>query len=52
VAASVFPQIALDLTVTPAVAVFVFEATKHLHGGVALLGGRLLVVDQDLVDDR
>ena len=50
-AALVLP-IALDLAVAPAVAVFVSEATKHLHGGMALLGRRLLVVDQDLVDDR
>ena len=51
-AALVFEQIALDLAVTPTVVVFVLEATKHLHGGVALLGRRLLVIDQDLVDDR
>src|SRR5689334_2407723 len=44
--------IALDLTVAAAVAVLVLEATEDLHGGVALLGGRLLVVGQDAVDDR
>ena len=43
-AASVLVHIALHLAVTPVVAVFVLQATKHLHGGVALLGGRVLVV--------
>ena len=51
-ATSVLAHVALHLAVASAVAVFVLQATKHLHGGVALLGGRLLVVDQDLVDDR
>jgi hypothetical protein len=50
--ALVFEQVALDLAITSAVAVLVLEATKHLHGGVALLGRRLLVVGQDLVDER
>jgi len=46
----VLEQVALHLTVTPAVAVFVAQPTEHLHRGVALLGGRVLVVGQDLVD--
>ena len=50
--AFVLEHVALDLAVAAAVAVFVLEATKDLHGGVALLGRRLLVVGQDLVDDR
>ena len=50
--AFVLEYVALDLTVAAAVAVLVLEATKDLHGGVALLGGCLLVVGQDTVDDR
>src|SRR5207253_2174915 len=49
--AAVFEQVALDLAVTSAVAVLVLEAPKQLHGGVALLGRRLLVVGPDLVDE-
>ena len=51
-ATSAQKHVALDLAIAALVAVFVLETTKHLHGGVALLGRRLLVVGQDLVDDR
>jgi len=51
-AASVLVHVALHLAIASVVAVFVAEATEHLHGGVALFGGRILVVDQDLVDER
>ena len=44
-AASVLVQIALHLAVASAVPMFIVQATKYLHGGVALLGGRLLVVE-------
>jgi hypothetical protein len=46
------PQIALHLAVTAGIAVLVAEATEHLHGGVPLLGRGVLIVGQDLVDDR
>ena len=48
----VLAQIALDLGVTAGVAVLVAEATEDLHGGVPLLGRGVLVVGQDLVDER
>jgi hypothetical protein len=51
-ATSVLMHIALHLAVTSVVTVFVLQATKDLHGGVALLDGRVFVVGQDLVDDR
>src|SRR5271166_2803565 len=38
-ATSVLVHIALHLAVTSVVPVFILQATKHLHGGVALLGG-------------
>ena len=50
--AAVLEQIALDLAVAPGVAVFIAEAAEHLHGGVPLLGGCVLVVGQDLVEER
>src|SRR5512132_3044912 len=46
------PQIALHLAVTAGIAVLVAEATEHLHGGMPLLGRGVLVVGQDLVNDR
>jgi hypothetical protein len=51
ISALMLEQVALHLAVTPAVAVFVAQPTEHLHGGVALLGGRVLVVGQNLVDN-
>jgi len=51
ISALVLEQVALHLTVTPAVAVFVAQPTEYLHSGVASLGGRVLVVGDDLVDD-
>jgi hypothetical protein len=45
-------QIAPDLSVRAGVGVLVAEAAEHLHGGVPLLGGSVLVGGQDLVDDR
>src|SRR5437879_594342 len=45
-------EIALHLAVTAGVGVLVAEATEHLHGGVPLLGRGVLIVGQDLVDDR
>ena len=50
--ASVLEQIALHLAVPAAVAVLVAEAAKDLRGGMPLLGRGVLVVGQDLVDDR
>ena len=44
-AASERVHIALHLAVTSVVPVLILQATKYLHGGVALLGGRLLVVE-------
>jgi hypothetical protein len=38
-ATSVLVHIALHLAVTSVVPVYILQATKHLHGGVALLGG-------------
>src|SRR3954447_3565154 len=49
---SVPPQVALHLAVTTGIAMLVAEAAEHLHGGVPLLGRGVLVVGQDLVDDR
>src|SRR5512135_2242568 len=46
------PQIALNLAVTAGIAVLIAETTEHLHGGVPLLGRSVLIVGQDLVDDR
>ena len=51
-ATSVLMHVALHLTVASVVPVFVLQATKYLHGRVALLDGRVFVVSQDLVDDR
>src|SRR3954462_13709350 len=48
----VTPQVALHLAVTAGIALLVAEAAEHLHGGVPLLGRGVLVVGQDLVDDR
>ena len=45
-------HVALDLGIAAAVAVLVAEATEHLGGGVPLLGRGVLVVGEDLVDDR
>ena len=45
-------DVASDLGVAAGVAVLVAEAAEDLHGGVPLLGRCLLVVGQDLVDDR
>ena len=50
--ASVLAEVALDLGVPAAVAVFVAEPPEELGGGVPLLGRGGLVVDEDLVDDR
>ena len=50
--ASVLEEVALHLGVTAGVAVLVAEAAEDLRGGVPLLGRGLLVVGQDLVDDR
>ena len=50
--AAVLEHIALHLGVAAAVAMLVAKATKHLHGGVPLLGRRGLVIGQNLVDDR
>jgi hypothetical protein len=49
---AVSPDIALDLAVTAEIALLALEAAAHLHGGVPLLGRGLLVVGEDLVDDR
>ena len=38
-ATPVLVHIALHLAVTSVVPVFILQATKHLHGGVALFGG-------------
>ena len=48
----VLEQIALHLAVASGIAVLVAETTERLHGGVALLGGSVIVIDQNLVDDR
>ena len=50
-ASSVLEDIALHLGVAAAVAMLVAKATKHLRGGVTLLGRRGLVVQKNLVDD-
>jgi hypothetical protein len=50
-ATPVLVHVALHLAVTSAVSVFVLQSTKYLHGSVALLDRRVLVVSQDLVDD-
>ena len=42
---------ASHLTVAPGVAMLVLEATKDLHGSVPLLGWRIAVVVEHLVDD-
>ena len=39
-------QIALHLAVASGISVLVAETTEHLHGGVALLGGSVVVIDQ------
>ena len=49
---SVLTQIALHLSVAAAVAVFVAEASEDLSSGVPLFGRSILVVAEDLVDDR
>jgi hypothetical protein len=43
---------ALHLAVAAAVSLLVPEAAIKLRGGVPLLGRRILVVGEDLVDDR
>jgi hypothetical protein len=43
-AASVLEHVTLDLTIAPAVTVLLLKTTEDLHGGVALLGRRLLVI--------
>src|SRR5512143_703670 len=48
----VSPEITLQLAVTAGITVLVAEAAEHLHGSVPLLGRGVLVVGQDLVDDR
>ena len=45
-------QIALHLAVASGISVLVAETTEHLHGGVALLGGSVVVIDQNLINDR
>jgi hypothetical protein len=45
-------EVALDLAVASRVTVFTAKAAKHLLGGVPLLGRGVLVLGQDLVDDR
>src|SRR5262249_55510857 len=52
VRASVAAEVALHLAVTAGVSVLVPEAAMKLRGGVPLLGGRVLVVGEDLVDGR
>ena len=42
----------MHLGVAAGVTVLVVESPKDLGGGMPLLGGRRLVVDQDLIDDR
>ena len=51
VRAVVLAEIALYLAVTAVVSVLVTEAAKDLRRGMPLLGGSILVVGQDLVDD-
>ena len=50
--AAVLAEVALDLGVAAGVAVLVAEAAEDLGGGVPLLGRGVLVVGEDLVDDR
>ena len=45
-------HVTLYLAIASAVTMFVLQATKYLHGGVALLDRRAFVVGQDLVVDR
>ena len=47
----VLAEIALHLAVTAVVSVLVTEAATDLRCGMPLLGGSILVVGQDLVDD-
>ena len=51
VRAVVLAEIAPHLAVTAVVSVLVTEAAKDLRCGMPLLGGSILVVGQDLVDD-
>ena len=45
-------DVASHLGVAAVVAVLVAESSEHLGGGVPLLGRGVLVVAEDLVDDR
>src|SRR6185437_13385968 len=47
---SVRPEVALDLGIAAPVAALVAEAAIDLGGGVALLGRRGAILDEDLVD--
>ena len=49
---AVLEHIALDLGIAAGVVVLVAKATMDLGGGVPLLGRGVLVVGEDLVDDR
>ena len=48
----VSPDVASHLAIAAVIVVLVAEAAEHLHGGVSLLGRGLLIVGEDLVDDR
>ncbi len=50
--ASLLEQVALYLSISADVSVFVAEPPEQLHRRMALLGGSLLVVAENLVDDR
>ena len=50
--AAVRGDVAADLVVAAGVAVLVAQPPEELHGGVPLLGRGVLVVGEDLVDDR
>jgi hypothetical protein len=45
-------HITLDLGISSGVGVLIAKATVDLSSGVALFGGSVLVVGEDLVDDR
>jgi hypothetical protein len=50
VSATIASDIASDLGVTAGVALLVAEASVDLGGGMSLLGRRVLIVAEDLVD--
>jgi len=45
-------DIALDLGIPTGISMLVAEATMDLRGGMPLLGGSILVVGENLVDER